>query len=141
MMQPEDSILLVEDDDVDVMQVRRAFTKRNIKNPLYVAGDGLAALELLRSDTFKTLPKVVLLDINMPRMNGIEFLREVRKDPRLQQLYIFVLTTSADDKDVINAYKFNVAGYILKPVTFQKFLDAVDCLEHYWHLNQMPTRL
>lgn len=140
MLNAEDSILLVEDDEVDVMNVRRAFKKKNIRNQLLIANDGIEALTLLRHlvETQDHLPKVILLDINMPRMNGIEFLTEVRRDHDLKQLIVFVLTTSGNDEDVMNAYNLNVAGYILKPVTFSKFLDAVDCLDSFWKINQMP---
>src|SRR5688572_4983645 len=111
-------ILLVEDDEVDVMNVKRAFKKNNITNPLTVAGNGLEALEFLRKNTGdeeNELPRIVLLDLNMPRMGGIEFLREIRADSKLRMLSVFVMTTSNEDKDKVDAYNLNVAGYILKP--------------------------
>ena len=135
------SILLVEDDQVDVMNVKRAFKKNNIKTPLYVAWDGIEALELLRGarrDELEIFPKIILLDINMPRMNGIELLREIRGDDKLSKLLVFVLTTSSNDEDIINAYSLNVAGYILKPVTFDKFVEAVSTLRSFWELNELP---
>ena len=109
-MQQEKSlnILLVEDDQVDVMNVKRAFDKNRIANPLFVAADGIEALELLRSDTVPRERRLVLLDLNMPRMNGIEFLRELRADPQLQLTPVVVLTTSDDERDKINAYNLNV---------------------------------
>jgi len=135
------SILLVEDDEVDVMNVRRAFQKNNITNPLLVAGNGLEALEILRSPrgpAASHLPSLVLLDLRMPKMSGIEFLQEIRTDPLLKKLIVVVLTTSDDEKDVCSAYDLNVAGYIVKPVTFDKFMQAVATLNLYWTLSQIP---
>lgn len=134
-------ILLVEDDEVDVMNVRRAFKKNKIINPLHVAGNGLEALALLRAENEGALPgrpQIILLDINMPRMNGIEFLRELRADPLLKSISVFVLTTSNQDRDRFDAYDLNVAGYILKPVEFDKFVSAVATLDLYWSLIEMP---
>jgi len=132
------NILLVEDDEVDVMNVKRAFAKHNITNPLYVAGDGIEALEMLRSSDFPHGRRLVLLDLNMPRMNGIEFLREVRSDPQLAKTPIVVLTTSNDDRDKVDAYNLNVAGYLLKPVTFASFCDLMVALNKYWSLVELP---
>lgn len=132
------TILLVDDDDIDVMNVQRAFKKANISNPLYVAGNGVAALELLRSGTLPISRRLVLLDINMPKMNGIEFLREVRRDPALQTLCVVVLTTSNEERDRIEAYQLNVAGYLLKPVTLHDFVEVMVTLNRYWTLMEMP---
>lgn len=132
------NILLVEDDEVDVMNVKRAFEKNRITNPLYVAGDGLEALEMLRSGRMPRERRIVLLDLNMPRMNGIEFLRELRADPALQLTPVVVLTTSNDDRDKVSAYNLNVAGYLLKPVTFVNFVDVMATLNKYWMLVELP---
>jgi CheY-like chemotaxis protein len=131
-------ILLVDDDDIDVMNVRRAFEKGNIANPLYVARDGIEALRMLRDGTVPPGRRIVLLDLNMPRMNGIEFLRELRADIELKHLPVVVLTTSDDERDRIEAYHLNVAGYIVKPVTFVNFCDAMATLNKYWQLVEMP---
>lgn len=134
-------ILLVDDDDVDVMNVERAFRKNNIINPLYVARDGIEALEMLRSDGAGGVPKerrLILLDLNMPRMNGLEFLRELREDPELRYLTVIVLTTSDDERDKVEAYNLNVAGYIIKPVTFLAFVEAMAALNKYWSINELP---
>ena len=128
------NILLVEDDEVDVMNIKRAFKKNDIENPLHVSGNGVEALEYLRSPTTLPLPKIILLDINMPKMNGIEFLTEIRKDEELKSLTVFVMTTSNSDSDKINAYGLNVAGYILKPLSFDKFVSTVKNLTEYWSL-------
>lgn len=136
------NILLVEDDEVDVMNVKRAFKKNNITNPLYLANNGLEALSMLRGDGQPpSLPqqrRLILLDLNMPKMNGIEFLRELRADQQLKATPVIVLTTSNEDKDKVEAYKLNVAGYILKPVTFSNFVEAVATLNKYWTLSEMP---
>lgn len=130
-------ILLVEDDAVDVMNVRRAFQKNKLTNPIHEAKNGIEALDILRRGTLP--PRhLVLLDLNMPRMNGIEFLRELRADPGLHATSVVVLTTSNEDRDKIEAYKLNVAGYLLKPVTFTSFVDLMATLNKYWTLVEMP---
>lgn len=132
------NILLAEDDEVDVMNVRRAFQKNHITNPLFVAGNGLEALEQLRSGRIPRDRRIVLLDLNMPKMNGIEFLRELRKDPELALTPVVVLTTSNDERDKVEAYNLNVAGYLLKPVTFTNFCEVMAALNKYWTLVEMP---
>ncbi|MFV5685255.1 response regulator [Flavobacterium sp. GB2R13] len=130
------NILLVEDDEVDVMNVKRAFSKNNIKNPLFVAGNGVEALEML-DDKIIPLPKIIILDINMPKMNGIEFLKILRESERLKNISVFVMTTSNEDSDKIKAYNLNVAGYILKPLSFEKFVVSVSTLNNFWQLCEM----
>jgi CheY-like chemotaxis protein len=132
------NILLVEDDQVDVMNVRRAFEKNRIANPLFVAEDGIEALAMLRSGRVPLSRRIVLLDLNMPRMSGIEFLRELRKDHALMYTPVIILTTSNDDRDKIEAYNLNVAGYLLKPVTFTTFVELMATLNKYWTLVELP---
>jgi CheY-like chemotaxis protein len=132
------NILLVEDDQVDVMTVKRAFEKNRITNPLFVAGDGIEALDMLRGGQVPPSRRIVLLDLNMPRMSGIEFLRELRKDPRLMHTPVVVLTTSNDDRDKVDAYHLNIAGYLLKPVTFIDFVEVMATLNKYWTLVELP---
>lgn len=132
------NILLVEDDEVDVMNVKRAFQKNHITNPLYVAGNGLEALDLLRNGSIPRERRIVLLDLNMPKMNGIEFLKELRADPQLAGTPVVVLTTSNAEQDKVQAYNLNVAGYLLKPVTFVNFCDVMAALNKYWALVEMP---
>ena len=131
------NILLVDDDEVDVMTVKRAFARANISNPIFVATNGLEALEMLRKDAIPAKRRLVLLDINMPKMNGIEFLRELRADPELQSITVVALTTSNADRDRVEAYKLNVAGYLLKPVTFQQFAEVMATINKYWALMEM----
>jgi CheY-like chemotaxis protein len=133
------NVLLVEDDEIDVEAVKREFKKRNIKNPLYHATCGVDALEMLRGENQKQkLPRpfVMLVDINMPKMNGLDFLREVRNDNNLKESIAFILTTSARDVDVEAAYKLNAAGYFLK----DNVNDLVDILSVYRQINKFPDR-
>ncbi len=137
------NILLVEDDEVDVMKVKRAFKKNKSANPLYIAGNGLEALSMLRPQDGNppVVPqqrRLILLDLNMPKMNGLEFLHQLRADPHLMGTPVIVLTTSDEDKDKVEAYHLNVAGYILKPVTFSKFTEVIATLNQYWTLSEMP---
>lgn len=132
------NLVLVEDDEIDVMNVRRALERAHVTNPLYVANNGLEALELLRSSQVPKERRLVLLDLNMPKMNGIEFLRELRKDPTLHHTPVVVLTTSDDERDKVQAYDLNVAGYLLKPVTFTNFVDVMAALNKYWALVELP---
>jgi CheY-like chemotaxis protein len=132
------NILLVEDDEVDVLNVRRAFQKNHITNPLFVASNGLEALEQLRGNMIPRDRRIVLLDLNMPKMNGIEFLQELRRDPELRVTPVVVLTTSNAERDRIEAYNLNVAGYLLKPVTFSNFCEVMTTLNKYWALVELP---
>ncbi|HYH10086.1 MAG TPA: response regulator [Thermoanaerobaculia bacterium] len=132
------NVLLVEDDEVDVMNVRRAFKKGNITNPLFVAGNGVEALEMLRKGEMPKSRRLVLLDLNMPKMNGIEFLRELRADPELGPTPVVVLTTSDAERDKVEAYNLHVAGYLLKPVTFASFCETMASLNKYWTLVELP---
>lgn len=132
------SVLLVEDDEVDIMNVQRAFKKNNITNMLHIARNGIEALDIYKNKEVLPIPKVILLDINMPKMGGIEFLQEVRKDPILKSLSVFVMTTSNEESDKVAAYNLNVAGYILKPLSFESFVSAVATLNHYWKLCERP---
>lgn len=134
-------ILLVEDDKVDVMNVQRSFKKAKITNPLFVANNGLEALAILRNESETVMPqerRLVLLDLNMPKMGGIEFLEALRGDPKLSRTPVIVLTTSDQERDRIEAYNLNVAGYILKPVTFVNFVEVMAALNHYWTLCEIP---
>ena len=131
-------ILLVEDDEVDVMNVKRAFDKNKILNPLYVATNGIEALSMLRNGTVPAARRLVLLDLNMPGMGGIEFLRELRADPKLRLTPVVVMTTSGDEKDRVDAYDFHVAGYLRKPVEFPSFMELTAALNKYWTLVEMP---
>ena len=115
--------MLVDDDQVDVMNVQRAFKKNNITNQLHIANNGIEALEKLRGsesgEKISPSPRIILLDINMPKMNGIEFLKELRADPALHSISVFIMTTSNDDKDKFDAYNLNETGLTIYPATFK----------------------
>ncbi|RMG40146.1 MAG: response regulator [Planctomycetota bacterium] len=137
-------ILLVEDDKVDVMNVQRAFRQRRLRNALYVVGNGAEALDFLhhrgRFADPKTSPRpgIILLDLNMPVMNGIEFLHAVKSDEQLRLIPVIVLTTSADEHDRVESYGLGVAGYIVKPMEFPKFVEALATIDMYWELCELP---
>jgi CheY-like chemotaxis protein len=131
-------VLLVEDDEVDVMSVRRTFARKHLSNPLHIAGNGMEALEMLRgrrADVSLPPRRVVLLDLNMPKMGGIEFLHCLRADPALRETTVVVLTTSDEERDRTDAYGMNVAGYMLKPMAAEALLDLLDRLEE----NESPA--
>lgn len=133
-------LLLVEDDAVDVEAIRRSFLRNRIANEIAVAGNGVEALQWLRGDENDPAarPLIILLDINMPKMNGLEFLREVRADPALRDLVVFVLTTSDDENDIFEAYNLHVAGYMLKTDVGDGFSEAIRLIDHYWRVVELP---
>lgn len=140
---PDDpiTIFLVEDNDVDAEAVRRGLRKHHIANPIRRARDGVEALEMLRSDDPEsgvTMPYLILLDLKMPRMDGIEFLTHLRDDPDLRQSIVFVLTTSDDERDKWAAYEKNIAGYILKARVGEDFVHLIEMLGHYWRYVEFP---
>lgn len=131
------SILLVEDDDIDAIGIQRSLKSLNLLNPIHRARDGLEALEVLRNDVVAR-PFIVLLDLNMPRMNGLEFLSAVRSDTSLSDIVVFVLTTSQLDEEISAAYKKNIAGYIVKSSSNQDYKQLIRFLENYWNLVELP---
>ena len=137
----EVNILLVEDDEIDVRAVKQAFAKQKVKNSIHVASDGVEALEMLRAEGGREpfpRPFLILLDLKMPRMGGLQFLEEIRNDPDLCDTIVFVLTTSDDDKDKVAAYEKNVAGYLLKSNSGADFLNAVQMLDFFRISVQFP---
>lgn len=134
-------ILLVDDNDVDVEAVQRAFTRSRIANPIVVARDGLDALDVLRGTNGRApvpRPYLVLLDLSMPRMNGVEFLDALRADPALRDTIVFVLTTSSSDEDKVASYNHNVAGYIVKSEVGEGFVRLISLLDHFWRIVEFP---
>jgi CheY-like chemotaxis protein len=124
------------------MGLERAFRAAKIANPIYFAHDGIEALQMLRGTNGRARlrqPFVVLLDLNMPRMDGIEFLQEVRKDDELKKSIVFILTTSNADEDKVAAYNLGVAGYILKSNPANAFLEATALLHTYWRVVEFPA--
>ena len=136
-MQNSRPVLLVEDDSVDAMMVERAFKDLKIANQLVHKLNGEQALEYLR-DNSNTKPCVVLLDLIMPRMNGIEFLKIVKADEILKSIPVVVLTTSKKEQNIVESFRFGVAGYIVKSVDNKKFTEAIGTINLYWILSELP---
>ena len=132
-------VLLAEDDSIDAMTVRRAFRDLKLSNTLVHRINGEEALEYLREPDAE-LPCVILLDLNMPRMNGIEFLNVIKQDDRLKRIPVIVLTTSNEECDVVESFRLCVAGYIVKPVDYKKFVEAIRTIDLYWTLSELPEK-
>ncbi len=136
-MRPNTPILLVEDDEVDQMTIRRALKDIHVTNPLQVAGNGEEALASLR-DPANGRPGIILLDLNMPRMNGVEFLRIVKNDAELRRIPVVVLTSSREEQDRVESFNLSVAGYMIKPVDYRQFVEVVRAIDLYWTLSELP---
>ncbi len=134
----EVTLLIVDDDDIDAIALERALRKLRLLNTVLRARDGREALELLRSGAVPA-PFIILLDLNMPRMNGLEFLNVLRTDPQLTHAVVFVLTTSKSDEDLVAAYRNHVAGYVFKQHMDRDFLEVIGFIEHYWRLVELPV--
>jgi CheY-like chemotaxis protein len=143
MLEPRTAQLLhVEDDDLCIMGLVRAFKMAKIANPISFAHDGIDALDMLRGTNGRDRlprPYLILLDLNMPRMGGIELLKELRKDEDLKKSIVFVMTTSGADEDKVKAYNLGVAGYILKTNPANAFLEATALLDTYWRVVEFPA--
>ena len=134
--------LIVDDDTVSVLAIKRALKKLKIVNPVQVAKDGHEALDLLRGELERVEvlpPYLVTLDLNMPRMNGFEFLEEVRDDPALQRLVIFVMSTSDAPEDVASAYDRNITGYIVKDNLGDSFVKALNMIDCFTRVFEFPS--
>jgi CheY-like chemotaxis protein len=135
------NILLVEDDDGDAKAIQRVFSKARIANPVRRAVDGIEALEILRGVNGKAkmeAPYLLMVDLNMPRMNGIQLVEALRQDPDLHRVIVFMLTTSKRDEDKMAAYDLNVTGYILKDKAGEDFLTLLGLIENYWRIVELP---
>lgn len=135
------SLLVVDDDEVDQMAIRRAFRRQKIANPIVSARDGVEALEILRGQNGHAplpSPYIILLDLKMPRMSGLEFLAQLRHDPVHRHAVVFVLTTSKDEQDKLLAYDRHVAGYIVKSNVSTEFVEVIRLLDAYWCIIELP---
>jgi CheY-like chemotaxis protein len=130
-------ILLVEDDQVDAITVKRALKEIKVTNRLDIVHDGEEALTFLKNAENEN-PGIILLDLNMPRMNGIEFLKIAKKDDSLKKIPVVVLTTSKEDQDKVDSFNLGVAGYMIKPVDYRKFVEVVKTIDMYWTLSELP---
>jgi len=137
-MRNNKSILLVEDDYVDAMTVKRALKDINVTNQLNVVSNGEEALEYL-NDKRNVRPCIILLDLNMPKMNGIEFLKVLKQDDSLKMIPVVVLTTSRNEQDRLESYKLSVAGYLIKPMDYLQFVETIRTIDMYWTLSELPA--
>ena len=131
-------ILLIEDDDVDVMTVNRALQDSKVTNQVVSLGNGEEAIEYLRNEN-SVKPNIILLDLNMPKMDGTEFLRIVKADKELKKIPVVILTTSNSDRDVVEAFELGAAGYMVKSVDYEKFVETIRAIDQYWTLSKLPS--
>ena len=130
-------ILLVEDDQVDVITARRAFKELEVTNELVHKGDGEDALDYLRDES-NVKPCIILLDLNMPRMDGFEFLETVKADNLLKNIPVIILTTSDTDESATRSFDLGAAGYIVKSVDYRQFVESMRAVDRYWSLSRLP---
>lgn len=133
------TVLLIEDDELDIISVQRSLKKLDAAYTLHIAYNGKEALSLLQQDEQALLPDVILLDLNMPKMNGVEFLRALRKDERLKHLKVFIMTTSADSMDRAATEQLGISGYIIKPLNYKDNTKKADSMEAFvqFHLRKI----
>jgi len=136
-MRSSKPILLVEHYRLDTMTVKRALKDLKVTNQLICTINGEEALAYLRNDSNKK-PCVILLDLNMPKMNGVEFLKTAKADKELKKIPVVVLTTSEEEQDVVESFNLGVAGYIVKPTNYKKFVEAIRAVDLYWTLSELP---
>jgi CheY-like chemotaxis protein len=136
-MKGKKPILLVEDDAVDTMTVTRALKEIHVSTKIISVGNGKEALEYLRN-VDNERPCIILLDLNMPKMSGFDFLYTVKKDEALKMIPVIVLTTSKEDQDKVDSFRLSVAGYMIKPVEYPKFIEVVRTINSYWSLSELP---
>ncbi|HEY5526615.1 MAG TPA: response regulator [Candidatus Anoxymicrobiaceae bacterium] len=136
-MRSKKPILLIEDDLIDKMTVERALKEIRVTNRLDFVGNGEEALDFLRDPTNEK-PGIILLDLNMPKMNGIDFLKIAKQDPALKRIPVIVLTTSKDERDRVDSFNLGVAGYMIKPVDYMQFVEVVKAIDLYWTLSELP---
>ena len=136
-MRNDKPILIIDDDLVDAMTIKRAFKDIDVSNRIDLVGNGEEALKFLRSEDNEK-PALIFLDLNMPKMNGIEFLRILRQDDQLNMIPVIILTTSKDEHDKVDSYKLGIAGYIVKPVDYMQFVEIIKTIKDYWTFNELP---
>ncbi|MBI2270500.1 MAG: response regulator [Bacteroidetes bacterium] len=135
-MRPGKTILLIEDDQVDAMTVERAFSEIKVENSIKKVTEGEEALEYLQLNKSQR-PGIIFLDLNMPRMNGIEFLNVLKKDKDLKTIPVVIFTTSNEEKDKLECFRLGVAGYMVKPLNYKDFLKIIAAIDTYWTFSEM----
>jgi len=128
-------ILLIEDDTIEVMKFNRVLSNLTLRHEIIEANNGEEAIDLLKEDSKR--PDIIVLDLNMPKMNGLEFLNILKKDPVLKYIPAIILTTSNNHKDLLECYKIGIAGYILKPLRYEDYIDRIQRLLEYWSCNEL----
>lgn len=136
-MNDKQTVLLVDDDEIDIKSVQRAFEELHITNPLNVTHNGEEALEYLRDKKNKK-PGLILLDLRMPRMDGIEFLRVMKKEDDFKIIPVVVLTTSKEEEDKIESFNLGISGYMMKPVNYIELVEVIRTIKMYWTLSETP---
>lgn len=135
-MNKNKKIMLIEDDYVDALTIKRAFRDIKVENELIIAEDGEKALEMLKD--MQEYPQVIILDLNMPKLSGVEFLKIIKKDENLSIIPVVIMTTSKEDEDKLNCYKNGISGYIEKPIDYNEFLEILKIVYDYWMINEFP---
>ena len=138
-MQKPKPILLVEDDSVDAMTVKRAMRDLQVNHSVIHSVNGEEAMKYLTSPDMEK-PFVILLDLNMPKMNGIEFLKVMKTHPELKTIPVIVLTTSKERRDILDSFEFGASGYMIKPVDYSKFVEILSRIMLYWSSNELPKQ-
>jgi CheY-like chemotaxis protein len=128
-------ILLIEDDSIEVMKFNRVVNNLELKHKIIEANNGEEALELLKEENIQ--PDIIVLDLNMPKLNGIEFLSILKNDAVLKYIPAIILTTSNNHKDMLECYKIGIAGYILKPLKYEDYIERIQRLLAYWSCNEL----
>jgi CheY-like chemotaxis protein len=136
-MNHKQTILLVEDDEIDIKSVKRAFSELRITNPLEISRNGEEALKHLKNKR-NIRPGLILLDLRMPRMDGIEFLKIIKKENTLKIIPVVVLTTSKEDEDKVESFNLGISGYMMKPVNYRDFVEVIRTIKMYWTLSESP---
>jgi len=128
-------VLLIEDDKIEVMKLNRVIDKLDVAHEIIEANNGEEALDLLQQKAL--LPDIILLDLNMPKINGIEFLGILKNDAVLRYIPTIILTTSSNEKDLLECYKLGIAGYVLKPLKYEDYVNKIEKLLAYWSINEL----
>ena len=135
MIESSLKILLIEDDMIEIMKMNRTVSSLKLNHKIVEAHDGEEALKILEQKD--SLPDIILLDLNMPKINGIEFLNILKKDKELRYIPTIILTTSSNQKDLLECYKIGIAGYVLKPLKYEDYVSKIDKLLAYWSINEL----
>ncbi len=129
------NILLLEDDTIEVMKFNRAIKSLNLPHKVIEANNGVEALDFIKNKAI--IPDVIILDLNMPKLNGIEFLKILKEDEKLKYIPSIILSTSSNHKDLLECYKIGVAGYLIKPLKYEEYVKKIDRLLNYWSINEL----